>query len=244
MICSLPYAVEEIASQESTPSATGFDNFSCSSCDVINGFPRKPRLHMSEKDDRCLCGSSKGVVTRHIPYHRGMNSPKPNSLIAPCLFALTVRHVLVSKDTVCCQEYCQDIPSELFGRNKNAWIGNKCRDYCQEAVSYAVVVPTVCELGHFCAFAMCRNRDGRRRGSVARCWRQQKPCTAVVLGGTLFITCMSLSFAAAHGDSWPVTIRKSLSVPAGLLERPVHINIRGRRRTSWTNVSSSAVMTR
>jgi len=55
----------------------------------------------------------------------GMNSPKPNSLIARCLFALTVRNVLVSKDTAGCQEVWQDIPSELFRRNKKAVTGNK-----------------------------------------------------------------------------------------------------------------------
>src|SRR5271163_1939556 len=170
-----------MASGESTPSATGFDNFSCSSCDVINGFPRKPRLHTSEKDDRCLCASAKDVVTRHIPYHRGMNSPKPNSLIAPCLSALTVRNVLVSEDTVGCQEDWQDIPSELFGCNKKAVIGYKNAVYCQVTVRLAAVVLAVCEVGHFCASPMCRNRDEQRRVSVTRCWGQQTPCTALVL---------------------------------------------------------------
>jgi hypothetical protein len=47
-----------------------------------------------------------------------MNSPKPNSFIAPCLFALTVKNVLVFKDTVGCQEDWQDIPSELLRCNK------------------------------------------------------------------------------------------------------------------------------
>ena len=161
-----------MASGESTPSATGFDNFSCSSCDVINGFPRKPRLHTSEKDDRCRCASAKGVVTRHIPYHRGMNSPKPNSLIARCLFALTVRNVLVSEDTVGCQEDWQDISSELFRRNKEATIGNKYVVYYQVTMRFAVGVLAVCELSHFCAFPMCRNRDGPRRRSVTRHRRQ------------------------------------------------------------------------
>ena len=46
-ICSGPYAVDEIASGESAPSATEFDNFSELSSSVISGFPRKTRLAMS-----------------------------------------------------------------------------------------------------------------------------------------------------------------------------------------------------
>ena len=46
-ICSEPYAVDEIASGESAPSATGFDSFSDFRFSVISGFPRKTRLAMS-----------------------------------------------------------------------------------------------------------------------------------------------------------------------------------------------------
>jgi hypothetical protein len=49
-ICSGPYAVEEIASGESAPSATGFDSFSLDSSSVISGLPRKIRLAMSPID--------------------------------------------------------------------------------------------------------------------------------------------------------------------------------------------------
>src|SRR3954451_24321353 len=49
-ICSEPYAVDEIASGESAPSATGFDTFSDARLSVISGFPRKTRLAMSPMD--------------------------------------------------------------------------------------------------------------------------------------------------------------------------------------------------
>lgn len=110
-----------------------------------------------------------------------MNSPKPNSFIAPCLFALTVKNVLVSEDTVGCQEDWQDIPSELFGCNKKAVTGNQNGVYYQVTVRFAAVVLAVCEFSHVYAFPMCRNRDEPRRVSVTRCWVQQKPCTAAVL---------------------------------------------------------------
>src|SRR5580700_9917096 len=50
MICSDPYAVEEIASGESTPSAIGLDRRSCWSWSLIIGRPRNSRLHRSEND--------------------------------------------------------------------------------------------------------------------------------------------------------------------------------------------------
>ena len=42
--------MEEIASGESAPSATGFDSFSDVSSSVMSGFPRKTRLAMSPTD--------------------------------------------------------------------------------------------------------------------------------------------------------------------------------------------------
>ena len=50
MICSGPYAVEEIASGEIAPSATGVDNLSDSSCSLVSGAPRKRRLSRSERE--------------------------------------------------------------------------------------------------------------------------------------------------------------------------------------------------
>jgi hypothetical protein len=50
MICSGPYAVDEIASGESAPSATGFDSRSDSSCSLVSGLPRKIRFIPSTKD--------------------------------------------------------------------------------------------------------------------------------------------------------------------------------------------------
>src|ERR1700744_4619754 len=61
--CSGPYAVDEIASGESAPSATGFESLSEDNSSVINGFPRKMRLHKSEKDSGTDSASSDGVTT-------------------------------------------------------------------------------------------------------------------------------------------------------------------------------------
>src|SRR3984893_19541587 len=49
MTCSGPYAGEEIASGESAPSATGFDNLSDSSCSLVSGLPRTMRFQPSTK---------------------------------------------------------------------------------------------------------------------------------------------------------------------------------------------------
>lgn len=49
-ICSGPYAVDEIASGERAPSATGFDSFSDFSSSVIRGLPKNTRLAMSPTD--------------------------------------------------------------------------------------------------------------------------------------------------------------------------------------------------
>src|ERR1700749_4630421 len=68
MICSGPYAVEEIASGESAPNATGLDNLSDSSCSLVSGLPRNIRLQMSANDDGIRCPSSlpANIVTRHF----------------------------------------------------------------------------------------------------------------------------------------------------------------------------------
>ncbi|CNH09401.1 Uncharacterised protein [Mycobacterium tuberculosis] len=49
-ICSVPYAVDEIASGESAPRATAFDSFSDLRLSVISGLPKKTRLAMSPTD--------------------------------------------------------------------------------------------------------------------------------------------------------------------------------------------------
>src|ERR1700730_9814309 len=66
MICSDPYAVEEIASGESTPSAIGLDRRSCWSWSLIIGRPRKTRLHRSANDGAIR--SSPASCDIQIPY--------------------------------------------------------------------------------------------------------------------------------------------------------------------------------
>src|SRR5271166_1558820 len=63
MTCSGPYAVEEIASGESAPSATGFDNLSDSSCSLVSGLPRTMRFHPSTKVGEMLELRSDVVTT-------------------------------------------------------------------------------------------------------------------------------------------------------------------------------------
>ena len=58
-ICSGPYAVDEIASGESAPSATGFDSRSDFNCSVISGLPRSSRFSEYPTDS--------GVVDRPVP---------------------------------------------------------------------------------------------------------------------------------------------------------------------------------
>src|SRR5271156_1349568 len=67
MICSGPYAVEEIASGERAPSATGFDKRSDSSCSLVSGLPRKKRFHPSTKDGGMLALRSDTVTTVTFP---------------------------------------------------------------------------------------------------------------------------------------------------------------------------------
>jgi len=43
-ISSVPYALDEIASGERTPSATGFESRSDFNCSVISGLPRTSRF--------------------------------------------------------------------------------------------------------------------------------------------------------------------------------------------------------
>src|ERR1700742_1663295 len=62
-ICSGQYAVDEIASGESAPSATGVDKRSLDNSWVISGLPRKTRLHTSEKDGGMSCSSTSAVTT-------------------------------------------------------------------------------------------------------------------------------------------------------------------------------------
>jgi hypothetical protein len=71
MICSDPYAVEEIASGESTPSAIGLDKRSCWSWSLIIGRPRKIRLHRSAKDSDIgdgdiACSPASCVITNPL----------------------------------------------------------------------------------------------------------------------------------------------------------------------------------
>src|SRR6201996_8584016 len=66
MTCSGPYAVEEIASGESAPSATGFDSRSDSSCSLVRGLPRKTRFQPSLKDGGILPLRSAAVNTCHF----------------------------------------------------------------------------------------------------------------------------------------------------------------------------------
>src|SRR5271166_1637740 len=66
MTCSGPYAVEEIASGESAPSATGFDNLSDSSCSLVSGLPRTMRFHPSTKVGEMLELRSDVVTMYHF----------------------------------------------------------------------------------------------------------------------------------------------------------------------------------
>src|ERR1700733_8182095 len=68
MICSGPYAVDEIASGERAPSATGFDNLSDSSYSLVSGVPRNIRLQASENDDGIPSAAAlpANIVTPHF----------------------------------------------------------------------------------------------------------------------------------------------------------------------------------
>jgi hypothetical protein len=70
-ICSGPYAVDEIASGESAPNATELDNLSEDNSSVINGFPRKTRLHRSEKENGMSCSAD--AVTTTFPIRDSMS---------------------------------------------------------------------------------------------------------------------------------------------------------------------------
>ena len=67
MTCSGPNAVEEIASGEIAPIATGFDNRSDSSCSLVRGLPRKMRFQPSLKDGGMLALRCAAVTTYHFP---------------------------------------------------------------------------------------------------------------------------------------------------------------------------------
>lgn len=58
-ISSVPYALDDIASGERTPSATGFDSRSDFNCSVISGLPRTSRFSEYPTDS--------GVVDRPAP---------------------------------------------------------------------------------------------------------------------------------------------------------------------------------
>src|ERR1700722_19222396 len=66
MTCSEPYGVEEIASGESPPSATGLDKRSCWSWSVIIGLPRKALLHRSENDGDIGCSPATCLITNSL----------------------------------------------------------------------------------------------------------------------------------------------------------------------------------
>src|ERR1700760_3135103 len=65
--CSGPNAVDEMASGEIAPSATGFDSLSDSSCSLVSGLPRKIRFHPSLNDGGMPLLPSDAVTTYHFP---------------------------------------------------------------------------------------------------------------------------------------------------------------------------------
>src|SRR6476660_4413833 len=65
-ISAVPYALDEIASVERTPSATGFDSRSDLSCSVISGLPRTSRFSEYPTDSGVVDRPTPDVETTHL----------------------------------------------------------------------------------------------------------------------------------------------------------------------------------
>jgi hypothetical protein len=65
-ISSVPYALDEIASGESTPSATGFDSRSDFNCSMISGLPKSSRFSEYPTDSGVVDRPAPDVETTHL----------------------------------------------------------------------------------------------------------------------------------------------------------------------------------